>query len=214
MLVRFGPAFNHLQGMNVAEAITTRRSVKVYDPTHQMSDAEVRMLVEHAMLSPTAFNLQHWRFVAVRDPQIRKAIRAVAWDQPQVTDASLLLVLCMDLQAWQKQPERYWRNAPQEIQGLLLPGIERYYKDNPQVQRDEGMRSCGIAAMTIMLLAREMGYDSCPMDGFDFDTVAELINLPPDHAICMMIAVGQKLEDAFARGGQLELDDVFFTDHF
>ena len=55
--------------------------------------------MEHAILAPTAFNIQNWRFVRVTDPEQRKAIRAVAWDQAQVTDASELLVLCLDIKA-------------------------------------------------------------------------------------------------------------------
>ena len=75
-----------------------------------MPDETFRKLMEHAILAPTAFNIQNWRFVRVRDPERRKAIRAVAWDQAQVTDAAELLVLCFDTKAWAKEPERYWRN--------------------------------------------------------------------------------------------------------
>ena len=94
-----------------------------------------------------------------------------------MTDASRLLVLCADLNAWAKEPERYWAGAPQMYQDMLIPAIDGYYRDKPQVQRDEAMRSCGLLAMSIMLLAQEQGWHSCPMDGFDFDAVGKLINL-------------------------------------
>lgn len=200
--------------MNVKEAIQTRRSIKAFDPNHRMSEEEIRAIIEYAVLSPTAFNIQHWRFVAVRDPALRAEIREVSWNQSQVTDASLLLVVCMDLNAWDKAPERYWRNAPPRVQDHMVAGIRQYYSGNDQAQRDEGMRSTSMAAMTIMLLAREMGYDSCAMDGFDFDTVARLIRLPEDHAICMMISIGKRLQDAYPRSGQLALDEILFTDYF
>ncbi|EMR12679.1 Oxygen-insensitive NAD(P)H nitroreductase / Dihydropteridine reductase, partial [Methylophaga lonarensis MPL] len=83
-----------------------------------------------------------------------------------------------------------------------------------QAHRDECVRSASIAATTIMLMAKEMGYDSCPMDGFDFDQVAKLIDLPHDHIIVLMITIGKKLEDANPRAGQLPLEEVFFTDSF
>lgn len=60
---------------------------------------------------PTAFNIQNWRFVVVKDTELRREIRKVAWDQPQVTDASALLILCADIRAWEKSPARYWENA-------------------------------------------------------------------------------------------------------
>jgi len=92
--------------MNTLETIQSRRSIKHYDPAHQMTEAEIRQLLEAAMQAPTAFNIQHWRFVTVTDQEIRKQIRANAWDQAQVTDASLLIVLCADKDAWKKEPVR------------------------------------------------------------------------------------------------------------
>ena len=76
------------------------------------------------------------------------------------------------------------------------------------------MRSCGIAAQTIMLAAKAMGYDSNPMIGFDSDKVAEIIKLPENHVISMLIAVGKQTQPAMSRGGQLSLDKVVFTDKF
>ncbi len=200
--------------MNVTKAIIERRSVKAYDPQHRMADAEIAKLLSLAMLSPTAFNIQNWRFVTVTDPELRKQIRAASWDQAQVTDASLLIVLTADLKAWDKQPERYWRNAPQAARDYLIPMIGNYYRDKEQVQRDEAMRSCGMAAMTLMLAAKEMGYDTCPMDGFDFDTVARLLNLPADHTPAMFVVAGKALKEAQPRGGQLDFNEVVINNKF
>lgn len=200
--------------MTVFEAIEQRRAVKHFDPKHRMTDEEQRKLLTLAIQSPTAFNIQHWRFVVVSDPELRKQIRAVAWDQAQVTDASMLIVLCGDVNAWQKDPASYWRNAPKPVQDFLVPAIGQYYSGRPQVQRDEVMRSGGIVAQTIMLAAKGMGYDSCPMDGFDFDAVAKLINLPSDHAIVMMIAIGKATQPAWPKPGQLPLEKVVISNRF
>jgi nitroreductase len=82
------------------------------------------------------------------------------------------------------------------------------------MQRDEVMRSCGMAAMTIMLAAKEMGYDTCPMDGFDFDAVAKLINLPADHTPVMFITVGKAIKPASPRSGQLAMNEVVIQNKF
>ncbi len=200
--------------MNVTEAIIKRRAVKSFDPQHQIDEAEIAKLLSLAMLSPTAFNIQNWRFVVVTDTALRKQIRAVSWDQAQVEEASLLIILTADLKAWAKNPARYWANAPKPVQDYLVPAIGGYYQDKTQVQRDEGMRSCGMAAQTIMLAAKEMGYDTCPMDGFDFDAVAKLINLPADHVPAMFVVVGKALKEANARGGQLDFDEVVIYNKF
>ena len=132
--------------MQTEEAIIGRRSIKHYDPNYQMSDDEIQNLLSLVLHSPTAFNIQNWRFVIVSDPKLRKQIREVAWDQAQVTDTSLFIVLCANLKAWE-QPARYWVNAPEEVQDFMIPAIDDYYRGKEQVQRDEAMRSCGIAVI-------------------------------------------------------------------
>ncbi|MDN2658328.1 MULTISPECIES: nitroreductase family protein [Neptunomonas] len=200
--------------MQTFEAITSRRAVKHFDPEHVLTADEERELLSLAVLSPTAFNIQNWRFVVVKDKALRAQIRAAAWDQAQVTDSSLLVIMCADLKAWEKEPERYWANTDQGTRDILLPAIDNYYRGKEQTQRDEAMRSCGMAAQTLMLTAKSMGYDSCPMDGFDFDAVGKLIKLPEDHVISMFVAIGKATKEAHPRGGQLPFTDVVITDTF
>ena len=200
--------------MDVISAIEQRRAVKHFDPNHIMTEEEKEKILSLAALSPTAFNIQHWRFVVVESGEIRQQLRETAWGQAQVTECSLLIVLCADKQAWNKSPERYWVNAPKEVQDYLVPAIGNYYTDKDRVQQDECMRSCGIAAQTLMLAAKGMGYDSCPMDGFDFEKAAEIINLPEDHIITMFVAIGKATEPANPRGGQLPLSEIVIKDKF
>ncbi len=200
--------------MKTVDAIRSRRAVKHFDASHRMTEAEVNEFLSLAVLSPTAFNIQNWRFVVVSDQALRKQIREVAWDQAQVTDTSLFIVLCADLKSWEKQPDRYWVNAPKEVREFMLPAIDDYYRGKDQVQRDEAMRSCGIVAQTLMLTAKSMGYDACPMDGFDFEKVAELIHLPDDHVIAMFVAIGKGTKDPWPRPGQLALDEVVIKNSF
>ena len=174
----------------------------------------MKELLSLALEAPTAFNIQNWRFLLVRNPEIRKQIRAVAWNQPQITDSSLLIILCSDLSSWKDRPERYWANAPQAARDFILPAIHNYYDGKTQVIRDEAMRSCGLAGQTIMLAAKAMGLDSCPMDGFDYDAVGKIINLPQDHIISFMIAVGKKTQDAYPKPGQLSYSEVVKVDRF
>ena len=200
--------------MDTLTAIKERRSIKHYDANHQMTEAEIQTLMEHTLLSPTSFNMQNWRFLVVKDAQTKEKLKTASFNQAQVSDASIVILICGDLNAWAKQPERYWRNAPEAVQKQIVPMIGGFYQHNEQLQRDEAMRSAGIAAQTIMLTAKAMGYETCPMIGFDGKKVAEIINLPEDYVLCLMIVVGKGIQPAKERSGQLEMSDVVFFDHF
>jgi nitroreductase len=200
--------------MDTFDAIRARRSVKHYDPTHQLSDEEIDSLLQLVLLSPTSFNMQNWRFVVVTDPQVKAQIRAASWNQAQVTDASMVVAICADLSAHKTDPERYWKEAPHSIASRIVPMITTFYEASAQLQRDEAHRSAGIAGQTLMLAAKAMGYDSCPMVGFDPAKVAEIIKLPETHLISFLVVVGKALEPAKSRGGQLPLNEVVFRNHF
>ena len=200
--------------MDTFDAIYQRRAVKHYDPDHRLTEDEITKLTEAAIQSPTSFNMQNWRFVLVTDAELRKQIRAAGYDQAQITDASLLIVMTADLLAWKKDPQRYWRNAPKDVAETLVNWMGPFHEGNEQIQRDEAIRSTGIAAQTIMLAAKAMGYDSCPMIGFEPDKVAKLINLPADHIISLMIVVGKATKPAWPKPGQLPLEEVVIRDRF
>jgi len=201
--------------MNVIDAIQKRRAIKRFDSSFQLSEENKQQLLHEVLANaPSAFNLQHWRPVVIEDAELRQKIRTIAWDQPQVTEASLLIVLCAKVSSWETDAKRVWDGASPEVQNIMVGAIDQYYRDRPQTQRDEVMRSAGIFAQTLMLLAQEHGLDRCPMDGFDFDAMAKLINLPEDHVVCLMIAVGKSATQPYPRVGKLPFDDVIIKNTF
>ena len=200
--------------MDTFDAIRERRAVKKFDSSYSMSENDVKSLMELAILSPTSYNQQNWRFITVTDQSVKEKISIAARGQAQPKDGSLVIILCGNTNAWREEPLRYWKNHPEEKQELVKTNLAKKYKDNPQNRRDEVFRSCGFAAQTIMLAAKQMNLDSCPMVGFEYDELSEIINLPKDHIISMMVVVGKALEPAAARGGQLSLDDVVFENKF
>jgi nitroreductase len=200
--------------MDIFQAIEQRRAVKHYQANTKMPKADYQALMSAVLLSPTSYNIQHWRFVRVTEVEQRENLKAAAWGQAQVSEAAELFVLCADVDAWSDRPERYVANSPKETQDMLLPMMYGFYNKKEQIQRDEAMRSCGIAAQTMMLAAKGLGYDSCPMVGFDREKVAELIQLPKGHVIAMMIAIGHAEKAAYPRAGQLPLSDVLVENHF
>ena len=201
--------------MKTFDAIYKRRAIKHFDPNHKLTREEEVKLLEAAIQSPTSFNIQHWRFVIVRDPELRQKIRSeFGNDQAQMTDASLLIIMTADVKAWQKDPQRYWKHAPPDVAELLVNWMGPFHEDREWLQRDEAQRSIGIAMQTMMLAAKAMDYDSCPMIGFDIDKVAELIGLPDDHVMGPMIAIGKGVKQSWPKPGQLSLSELVFENRF
>ncbi|UTW02582.1 nitroreductase family protein [Amphritea atlantica] len=200
--------------MDLFTAIESRRAIKHYSNTQAVSEADFERIMNAVLLSPTSYNIQHWRFIRVTDPQQRARIQDAAWGQTQITEAAELIVLCADIQAWSDNPLRYWANTSSEVQAMMLPMLESFYQGREQLQRDEALRSSGMAAQTLMLAAKALGYDTCPMIGFDSEQVASLINLPPGHLISMIITLGKAARPANPRAGQLPLNEVLMENSF
>lgn len=200
--------------MNTFDVIYERRAVKHYDPDFVIPKEDEDKLMDLVRQSPTSFNLQNYRFVKLVDKDLRQQVRDVAWGQAQITDASLVYVICGDLMAWDKDPARYMVNYSADMRDMYVPMIKGFYRDAGWQQRDEAMRSSGIAGQTLMLAAKAMGYDTCPMIGFDSDKVAELINMPEDHVVCMVVVVGKGTQPPRPKGGYIDNDEVFIEDRF
>ena len=200
--------------MTTIETIESRRSIKHFDPKFVMPAADLAELIRLTKLAPSSFNMQNYRLVVVQDKALKLAIRAAAWDQAHVSEASVLFVMCADLRSHLADPALYWSHAPQPVQDILGPMIKPFYEGKERLIRDEAVRSSALAGMTLMLAARAMGYDSCPMIGFDPDAVAKLINLPADHMLSFIIPVGKKTQPAWDRGARLPDSKVVIHDRF
>lgn len=199
--------------MELLDTIRARRSVKHYDSNHRLTESELRHLLSYAVLAPSSFNMQNWHFVVVTDRSVQEQICAAGWNQAQLRDASATIVLCGNLKGWQKT-DRYLRKAPEETQkmfGGMVPGL---YGQNEQFERDEAVRSVGLVGMNLMLVAKDMGYDTCPMIGYDAAKVAEIVGLPEGVPPLMIITVGVAKEAARPRMGLLDLEEVVSIDRY
>lgn len=200
--------------LTTEEAIRGRRAVKHFDPAHKMTAAEEAKLFDLAFQSPSSFNIQHWRIVKIESDAQRTALKDAAWGQAQISDAALVLVVCADTRAWEKDPARYWVNAPQDVRDGLSKAITDFYKGREWLARDEALRSVGLIGQTIMLAAKDMGYDSCPMIGCDIDAVGKVVNLPEGYVLGMILAIGKGIAPPRDKGGFLPRTEVLVTDSF
>jgi len=174
--------------MDLADAIRSRRSTKSYAAT-PVDDATLRRIFDLVLKSPSSFNLQHTRFVLVRDPARRAGLMAASWGQAHVGAAPVDVVVCARLSA-HEEALRSQAHAPEDVAKKVAAMIEKIYSGKPQLQRDEAIRSASLASMTLMLVAQAEGLRTCPMIGFDPKKVAKIAGLDEDHIPVMLITLG------------------------
>jgi nitroreductase len=176
--------------MELEQAIRERRSMKslVDEP---LDDATLLRLFELVRLSPSSFNLQHTRFVVVRDKAKRAALRAAAYGQRHVEECGAVVIVAGKLTA-HEDVERVQQHVPDPaLRAKLVKTITGYYKDDPRLQRDEAIRSGALSSMTLMLVAQSMGLATCPMIGFDAEKVAAIAGLPDGFIPVLLIVLGK-----------------------
>ena len=193
--------------MEFEDAVRSRRSIKTYDPDATVDDATLKRLFELVTQSPSSFNLQHWRFVVIRDAETRKELMAASWGQPHVGAAPAVVVVAGKLAA-HEDAARANGHAPQEVLDSLVPIIERSYAGNEQFQRDEAIRSGSLASMTLMHAARTLGLSTCPMIGFQPAEVARIAGLDEGHVPVMLITLGKQGDGPVLPTSRFPLEEV------
>ena len=197
--------------MDVFEALARRRSVRRFDPTAVLDEQVVARLFETLRTVPTSYNLQHHRCIAVRDPALRAALAEAAHGQRQVADCSLVVVILGWLRAFDDVARTHPGLSP-ERQERLARNVRRFYGPDPQLQRDEALRSASFAAMTLMTAAAALGLDTCPMIGFDPERVRAICRVPEDYLVALLLCVGRAAEPPGERPHRLAVAELVRRD--
>ncbi len=199
------------------KAITTlieqRISANQFDPSKTLSIADIEELVRLATLSPTAFNFQNWKFIAVHTPEAKEKLKAVAYGQQKIADAAVTFIICGTLEAHKGlakalQPSIDAGIIDQAMSDAWVGMATGAHTDNPQRQRDEAIRSASMGAMTLMLAAQGMGLVSGPMIGFDPAAVSREFNLTANDIPAMLVAVGYAAAGNWPQKPRLPVQDI------
>jgi nitroreductase len=195
---------NHAESPNptaprsAAEAASTRRSVRRYSDT-PVADDTLRTLLTLTGRAPSAHNLQPWRFVVVRDPALKAALGAAAYNQPQVSGAPVVLVLYTDFEdTLAHLDEVVHPGLPADKREATIAMLQKRFGDMPlEVRGTWANAQTNIALGYLLLLAAAEGLDSSPMLGFEADKVKALLDLPAQATITALVAIGYGAEDGF-----------------
>ena len=183
---------------SVAEAAESRRSIRKYTG-EEIPDADLTELLRLVGRAPSAWNIQPWRFVVVRDEAVKERLRAAAFGQAQVTSAPAVIVVYSDMHdALATIDEAIHPDVRGEKREAQRQGVRRAFASKSDAERDAwGVGQTNIALGYLMLLARDFGLDTSPMLGFDAATVKEILEIPSNTSVVAMVPIGYAAEEGF-----------------
>ena len=193
--------------------IHERTSINKFDSAKRISEAEIREIVADAVETPSSYNIQHWRFIAVTDAEKKKRLQAAAYNQVKVSHASATIIVLGDLRAHEKLENIYAplverRVMEKEEVSRIVQSATNTYGNNPQFARDEAIRSGAMAAMTLMIAAQARGYATGPMIGFDPEQVKKIFNISDRYVPVMLVTLGHAAPGNWPRKPRMGVDEV------
>ena len=197
------------------ELIRRRASVEAFD-TRPVDEQTIRALVEDAARTPSSFNIQHWRFVAVRNEDDKEKLCRAAFGQEQVRAAGVTFIVLGDVEGLDKLP-RINREAVNQgaLPAAKAAAWERLATEayaDPKAARDEALRSASLASMTLMLAAEARGLASGALSGFDPQRVRTDFDIEPRFLPVMLIAVGYPAKLNHRQQPRLKIDEILSFD--
>lgn len=187
--------------------IKERRSASNFLPNHPISKEELNEIFEYVKLAPSAFNLQHTHYISVLDESKKAALQEAAYGQHKVKTASAVIVVTGNKEAYREASTIYeglhlLGQLNKQEYDLMVNDTLAFYETRGDVfKRDETLRNGALSAMLFMLVAKEKGWDTCPMIGFDNEAVKKTLSINDQSEVIMMITIGkEKTESRKPRG--------------
>ncbi|MBA2124229.1 hypothetical protein B9J78_04755 [bacterium Unc6] len=180
--------------MQLKDLIQERRSVNFFDTTKSVDEATIKKIYDIAKLCPSSFNLQPWKFILVTKPENKQKLRQCALNQPKVEEAPAMLIILADKNGYDRMNEIFddmvEKGYHKEEERQSLNGLARMLYGGDMNSRGLALRNAGLFTMSFMLVAKDMGIDTHPMDGFEQDRVKKAFNIPDRYEVAMLMAVG------------------------
>lgn len=182
------------------EILTSRHSVRRFDPSVKISRDEMKEMLEETITAPSACNLQAWKFVVVDTDEGREKLHKyfMKFNFPQVDKSSAVVLFFGNTLAYKKYSQ-LWHSmyeakkvTKEAMEAALNTFMPLYEKADQQMLVADSMVDTSLAAMQFMLIAREHGYDTNAMAGYDATKAALTMGLDPKQYIPVMaIAIGK-----------------------
>jgi nitroreductase len=182
----------------ILEQFRWRYATKKFDPAKKIAPELWKQIEEAIILSPSSYGLQPWKFLVIDTPALRAKLREASWNQPQITDASHMIVFCRRTNLDAAYVERYiahiakTRGIPAEaLAGFrdMMVGSVTSPTNLPGGAMDTYTRSQTYISLGFALsTAAMLGVDACPMEGFNPAQYDEILGLAPQGLKASVVA--------------------------
>ena len=189
---------------SVIKALNFRHACKLFDPEKKISKEILDVILTAAHLSPSSFGLEAWKFLVISSDEVKKALRPACWNQPQITDASHVIVILSKPELADPSHEYIRlnfkrRGLPEDVTKAY---IERY-KHHMETQVFPRMsayawcsKQCYIALANIMTTAASEGIDTCPIEGFEKEWMEKVLSIDTDqYEVSVVVALGYRAKE-------------------
>jgi len=185
------------------EAIRERRSVRKYDPSFKITKEEILDMLKEATQAPSTSNLQPWEFIVFLDPEAKKDLRAMSYNQEQVETASAVIAVLGDKEFYRNIDSVYDSMSEagyidEASKAILVGNANKAYPHAPEeVRKNMATFDSGLVAMQFMLIAKERGYATGPMGGFEKAKFVERFNVDERYFPIALITIGKENAPAY-----------------
>lgn len=201
---------NIIDRTQLLERLNWRYATKQFDPNCKIDAQDWATLEDVLQLTPSSGGLQPWKFIVVTDPAVRERLRAASYGQPQITDASHLVVFASKNNFNEADIDAHLQNVA-KLQGVPVESLAQFrgmLVGGLVASRDEAARDAWsrnqvyIALGNLLASAALLGIDACPMEGFDHAQYDEILGLKAKgYSSAVIAAVGYRLStDKYADG--------------
>lgn len=177
--------------------VKTRRSAMKFIQGIEIPASDWEEMFTLNQSAPSAFNLQHAEYIVITDEEQKNAMYEAAYKQYKIKTASAVIIVIGNTKAYQNVGRlnegmlHLGMMSKQEYDATVDSVTSMYESRGEVFQRDEAVRNASLSAMQFMLIAKEKGWDTCPMIGFDSEAVSQVLGLTEEQLPVLMITIGK-----------------------
>lgn len=181
--------------------VKERRSANAFIPNIEIPNEDLNDILNTVKFAPSAFNLQHAHYIIVKDPAVKDEVYKAANKQYKVQSASAAILVLGNLNAYEdvaRLNEGFLQLGVLSKQeyDMTVENVTNFYVERGDAfKRDEAIRNASLSAQLFMLAAKDKGWDTCPMIGFDPERMREILSIPDGYVPVLLIAIGKELAE-------------------